>query len=196
MPVCHTSGTEFLQVEGVEMAKTGWNNPTPTNGPVSLLEAFGITKGSFSFPSLQAVLPGQVSDSLTQQHTVSGNSLKPTGGNGPGLPGGPGSPAANQKLGKQMVTAAGWGQQWDAFNQIVLAESGWQTTIHNGGGFGYVPGLAYGIPQALPGSKMASAGANWQTSAATQIKWMIGYIRSVYGDPNNAWAFHKSHGWY
>jgi hypothetical protein len=100
-------------------------------------------------------------------------------------------------LGKRLVASAGWtGQQWTDFNNIVMAESGWQTEIHNGGGFGYVPGLAYGIPQALPGSKMASAGSDWQTNPATQIRWMIGYIRSVYGTPSNAWAFHLAHGWY
>ena len=48
---------------------------------------------------------------------------------------------------------------------------------------------AYGIPQALPGSKMASAGADWQTNPATQIKWGLGYIKAIYGDPCKAWAF-------
>ena len=46
---------------------------------------------------------------------------------------------------------------------------------------------AYGIPQSLPGSKMASAGADWQTDAATQIRWGLGYIKSVYGTPCAAW---------
>ena len=57
---------------------------------------------------------------------------------------------------------------------------------------------AYGIPQALPGSKMASAGADWQTSAATQIKWGLGYIAGRYGMPCGAWTFEKSHvpNWY
>jgi hypothetical protein len=135
----------------------------------------------------------------------SGSTSTPqAGGAGAGAPsGGPGSTvgltlskAAAKTLGFGMVVAAGWGSQWSAFNNIVMAESGWDTTIHNGGGHGYVPGLAYGIPQALPGTKMASAGSNWLTSAATQIKWMIGYIKQVYGDPDNAWSFHLSHGYY
>jgi hypothetical protein len=174
---------EFSQVETVYMAKTSrWGDVTHTDKPVSLFEAFGIDKGTISFPQLSAVLPGQVSD-------AQGSSGGKGGNPGPGLPGGAGNFAANQALGHQMVDAAGWGSQWSAFNSIVMAESGWNVHAAN-------PSGAYGIPQALPGSKMASAGANWQTSAATQIKWMIGYIRSRYGNPNNAWAFHLANGWY
>ncbi len=52
---------------------------------------------------------------------------------------------------------------------------------------------AYGIPQALPADKMAGAGADWQTSAATQIRWGLGYIAGRYGTPCSAWAFERSH---
>jgi hypothetical protein len=55
---------------------------------------------------------------------------------------------------------------------------------------------AYGIPQAVPGSKMASAGANWRTSASTQIRWGLRYIRSRYGKPSQAWAHERAYGWY
>ncbi|MBV9095916.1 MAG: lytic transglycosylase domain-containing protein [Streptosporangiaceae bacterium] len=55
---------------------------------------------------------------------------------------------------------------------------------------------AYGIPQALPGSKMASAGADWQTDPATQIRWGLGYIKEVYGDPCGAWGFELRNGYY
>ena len=55
---------------------------------------------------------------------------------------------------------------------------------------------AYGIPQALPGSKMASAGADWQTNPATQIKWGLGYIKAIYGNPCSAWAFEEANGYY
>ena len=55
---------------------------------------------------------------------------------------------------------------------------------------------AYGIPQALPGSKMASAGADWQTDPTTQIKWGLGYIKSTYGTPCAAWAHEEADGWY
>jgi hypothetical protein len=164
------------------MASNSWRNPKPLNGPVSLFEAFGFNKGSISFPQLQAQLPGLI-DSQKQQQQKSQQTGP--GGNAP-----PGNASANEKLGFKMVSAAGWGSQWTAFNNIVMAESSWDVTATN------PTSGAYGIPQALPGSKMASAGANWRTSAATQIKWMIGYIRSTYGNPNNAWAFHKANGWY
>jgi len=55
---------------------------------------------------------------------------------------------------------------------------------------------AYGIPQALPGSKMASAGADWATNPATQIRWMIGYVNSRYGGSCAALAHSYSYGWY
>jgi hypothetical protein len=55
---------------------------------------------------------------------------------------------------------------------------------------------AYGIPQAVPGSKMASAGSHWRTSARTQIRWGLRYIRSRYGSPRRAWAHSCAYGWY
>jgi NADH:ubiquinone oxidoreductase subunit 5 (subunit L)/multisubunit Na+/H+ antiporter MnhA subunit len=69
------------------------------------------------------------------------------------------------------------------------AESGWRYDAENASG-------AYGIPQALPGSKMASAGPDWATDPATQIKWGLGYIKAIYGNPCNAWAFDKANGYY
>jgi hypothetical protein len=71
-----------------------------------------------------------------------------------------------------------------------MGESGWRVTAEN------TYSGAYGIPQALPGSKMASAGSDWQTNAATQIKWGLGYIAERYGSPCGAWGFKQSHGWY
>jgi len=68
-------------------------------------------------------------------------------------------------------------------------ESGWRYDAEN-------PSGAYGIPQALPGSKMASAGADWQTNPATQIRWGLGYIKNVYGNPCSAWSFEEANGYY
>ena len=68
-------------------------------------------------------------------------------------------------------------------------ESGWRVNAAN-------PNGAYGIPQALPGSKMASHGADWQTNAATQISWGIDYIAGRYATPCGAWAHIQSVGWY
>ena len=71
-----------------------------------------------------------------------------------------------------------------------MGESGWRWNAEN------ASSGAYGIPQSLPGSKMASAGSDWQTNPATQIEWGLGYIRDVYGSPCGAWSFKQGHGWY
>lgn len=114
-------------------------------------------------------------------------------GTGGTLPvGGPSSTTAkaNKALGLTMCAAVGWvGAQWSAFDWIAMAESGWNEHAENASG-------AYGIPQALPGSKMASAGPDWKNNPATQIKWMIGYIRGRYGNPVKAKTFHEANGWY
>jgi hypothetical protein len=68
-------------------------------------------------------------------------------------------------------------------------ESGWVYDAENASG-------AYGIPQALPGSKMASAGPDWETNPATQIRWGLGYIKGLYGNPCGAWAFEEANGYY
>ena len=71
-----------------------------------------------------------------------------------------------------------------------MGESGWRWNAAN------ASSGAYGIPQSLPGSKMATAGADWRTNPATQIEWGLGYIRDRYGSPCGAWGFKQSHGWY
>jgi hypothetical protein len=80
--------------------------------------------------------------------------------------------------------------QFPCLNDIWTRESGWRYNAENG-----LSG-AYGIPQALPGSKMASAGPDWQTNVTTQIKWGLGYIAGRYGTPCGAWAFWQAHSWY
>ena len=84
---------------------------------------------------------------------------------------------------------------WDQSEIIPLIklwnrESGWNPNSHNGSSG------AHGIPQALPASKMASEGADYYTNGNTQIRWGLGYIRSRYGSPSNAWNHFSSSGWY
>ena len=55
---------------------------------------------------------------------------------------------------------------------------------------------AYGIPQALPGKRMASEGTDWATNPATQIKWGLKYVKERYGTPCKAWSFKRANGWY
>jgi hypothetical protein len=80
--------------------------------------------------------------------------------------------------------------QYNAFSNIVEHESGWDVDASN------ASSGAYGLVQALPGSKMASAGSDWKTNAKTQIKWGLDYMNSRYGSPAGAWAFWQANGWY
>ncbi len=80
--------------------------------------------------------------------------------------------------------------QLASFNQIISHESSWNVTAVN------PSSGAYGLAQALPGSKMASAGADWRTNPTTQIKWALDYMNTRYGSPNAAWAFWQTHHWY
>ena len=90
-----------------------------------------------------------------------------------------------------MLSSYGWGQdQFSCLDSLWNAESGWNVSASN------PSSGAYGIPQALPGSKMASAGPDWQTNAATQIRWGLGYIQGLYGSPCGAWGHEQSTGWY
>ncbi|MEU6381396.1 transglycosylase SLT domain-containing protein [Streptomyces sp. NPDC046909] len=80
--------------------------------------------------------------------------------------------------------------QYNAFSKIVEHESGWDVDATN------ASSGAYGLVQALPGSKMASAGSDWKTSAETQIEWGLDYMNARYGSPTGAWAFWQANGWY
>lgn len=100
------------------------------------------------------------------------------------------NPDGNKALGKQMNQLKGWGRCWPSLERMWTNESGWDQTASNPGSG------AYGIPQALPGDKMASVGSDWRTSSATQIAWGLGYIAERYVDPCQAWAFWQAHSWY
>ncbi len=80
--------------------------------------------------------------------------------------------------------------QFSCLDSLWMSESGWRVTADNPNS------SAYGIPQALPGSKMSSAGADWATNPITQIRWGLGYIRDRYGSPCSAWSFKQGRGWY
>jgi hypothetical protein len=96
-----------------------------------------------------------------------------------------------QQIALGMLGSYGWSSsQFSCLVSLWNQESGWNVTASN------PSSGAYGIPQALPGSKMASAGPDWQTDAATQIRWGLGYIKADYGSPCGAWAHEEADGWY
>jgi resuscitation-promoting factor RpfB len=99
-------------------------------------------------------------------------------------------PGTAQSIAYGLLSSYGFAKsQWGCLDDLWEAESGWVYNAENASG-------AYGIPQALPGSKMASAGPDWETDPTTQIKWGLGYIQSTYGTPCGAWDHEEADGWY
>ncbi|WP_278235279.1 ubiquitin-like domain-containing protein [Isoptericola sp. AK164] len=98
---------------------------------------------------------------------------------------------SNRQIGQQMAAARGWtGSQWSCLESLWTKESNWSHTVAN------PSSGAYGIPQSLPGSKMASHGSDWQTNPATQIAWGLDYIAGRYGTPCGAWSHSQANNWY
>jgi hypothetical protein len=96
-----------------------------------------------------------------------------------------------EQIAERMLSQFGWSSsQFSCLQPLWEHESGWSVTAEN------PASGAYGIPQSLPGAQMASAGADWHTSAATQIRWGLTYIHGRYGSPCGAWSHEESDNWY
>lgn len=96
-----------------------------------------------------------------------------------------------KEIARAMLATYGWGN--DQFTCLVTMwdhESGWNPNAENPGSG------AFGIPQALPGAKMAKYGSDWRTNAATQISWGLDYIKTRYNTPCGAWSFWQRGSWY
>jgi hypothetical protein len=97
----------------------------------------------------------------------------------------------NKRIGRRMMIRFGWSSRhFRCLNRLWTRESGWRSRAHNG------RSGARGIPQALPGYKMRSAGRDWRTNPRTQIRWGLRYIRYRYGSPCGAWGHSRATGWY
>ena len=116
-----------------------------------------------------------------QPSAQSQQSAQPTAGQSTGDPKG---------YARQLLSSRGEADQFGCLDSLWGRESGWQVSASN------ASSGAYGIPQALPGSKMASVGPDWQSNAATQIQWGLGYIDGRYGSPCAAWSHSQANGWY
>jgi hypothetical protein len=121
----------------------------------------------------------------------SASSSSKGGGGGSTGSGDPVPAGAAQQIAKGLLPGFGFSGsgQFGCLVNLWNRESHWNSHAAN-------PSGAYGIPQALPGSKMASAGPNWQDNATTQIKWGLGYIKNRYSTPCGAWGHSQSVGWY
>ncbi|MEV0615005.1 lytic transglycosylase domain-containing protein [Nonomuraea sp. NPDC050404] len=195
-------GGGFVAYRAIQNA----NEPPPT--PFSLNDLGKIAAGDPFAPDPQSDLlkaeaeQAYRADKLKKDRSgAAGKDLdwvvpeKAPGGDGfPSMnfpPGSDPSPGSNKATAKAMLASNGFGaDQWGCLERLWQKESGWNERAMN-----RYSG-AYGIPQSLPGTKMASAGADWQTNAATQIKWGLGYIKGRYGTPCAAWGHSQSVGWY
>ncbi|QAY73996.1 lytic transglycosylase domain-containing protein [Agromyces protaetiae] len=100
-------------------------------------------------------------------------------------------PAGAKAYARSAIGRYGWGgDQFRCLDLLWTRESSWRADAYNRSSG------AYGIPQSLPGSKMAAAGADWRTNAATQIEWGLSYISGRYGSPCGAWAHSEAYNWY
>ncbi|MRG58459.1 hypothetical protein GE115_01005 [Agromyces sp. CFH 90414] len=100
-------------------------------------------------------------------------------------------PAGAKAYARSAVARYGWGDgEYQCLVLLWTRESSWRADAYN------ASSGAYGIPQSLPGSKMAAAGADWRTNAATQIEWGLSYISARYGAPCGAWAHSERVNWY
>jgi TP901 family phage tail tape measure protein len=95
-----------------------------------------------------------------------------------------------QDVAHALLKIRGWNDQFDSLNYVISNESGWNVRARN------KSSGAYGLGQALPASKMAPFGSDYLTSANTQLRWVLSYMASRYGDPNRAAAFWRAHRWY
>lgn len=146
-----------------------------------------LKRDSFSASAPPAPAPSPTASSSATASTagVAAPAAEPVA---PAAP--PASPGTAQAYAQSLLASYGMGA--DQFGCLVALwdrESGWNVHAAN-------PSGAYGIPQALPGSKMSSAGPDWQDSYQTQVTWGLNYVRGVYGTPCGAWGHSQAVGWY
>jgi hypothetical protein len=148
-------------------------------------DAYGVTVPKpkvVEKPKVEAATDADTDDATADKPVSAANTLAATAATP--------DPGSAQAIAQQLVAARGWGaDQYNCLVSLWNKESGWRVNAYN-------PSGAYGIPQALPGSKMATAGADWQTNPATQITWGLNYISGVYGTPCGAWGHSQSFNWY
>ena len=181
--------TNLVQMSGTRQVSSNtiasWVKKVPVNEVI--LVGTGTTSSSSNSRASNA---NSNSGSSSNSHSTSSNSNSaPRSSSSSSITNiGTTVPVGNpQQIAQTMAAARGWtGAQFTCLVELWQRESGWRVTAEN-------PSGAYGIPQALPGSKM---GPGWQSSATVQISWGLGYIASRYGTPCGAWSHELSAGWY
>lgn len=149
----------------------------------------GSLGGTSEASAIASALASSVGSMPMGAKTASGTSGTSPLGQTPNGNGG-NDKASLQAYAKQLLGKYGWGNQWNDFDALVMSESSWDVHATN------KSSGAYGLPQALPASKLASAGSDWQSSGETQLRWMMDYVKGRYGSPSKAWSFHQKNNWY
>lgn len=156
-----------------------------TKEPVKEIVAVGTKPKAEATPT---PAPSAATETETEQSAEPETSAAPAA---PAAPTGSYSGGDPRGIAQSMLASYGWGQgEFGCLDALWERESNWNPYAEN------PYSGAYGIPQSLPGSKMASAGADWMTNPATQISWGLSYIAGRYGSPCAAWAHSESVGWY
>lgn len=168
--------SEITLVDGVEVSRTTVVSVRSTE-PVTEIVEVGTRK-----PTRTATPAPSSSSSGSSDSTAAP---------APAAPSTPVDPGTSRAIAQEQVAARGWGEeQWTCLDSLWQKESNWNHQAQNRSSG------AYGIPQSLPGSKMASVGADWRTNPATQITWGLNYIEGRYGNPCGAWDHSKRKNWY
>ena len=159
--------------------------------PAAISRPAPIVSHALPFRSRLAAAPSQPAVLAALFVTSSGRSGERPDAGGGVTEGGKGVRLTARRIAKLLLHRFHWHQrQFRYLNLLWSRESSWNTHAFN------AYSGAYGIPQAVPGSKMASAGPRWQTSARTQIMWGLRYIKARYGSPEGAWNHERNTGWY
>ena len=188
-----TAAVGFLLVNVVDPysgATAATFNPTTSRFGSQPIQQLTVQGSYTTTVTREAVSVKEKPKPVIKPPTPSSTSSSSGGGGGAPAAGTP-NPGSAQAIGYKMVHDRGWGvDQYNCLVSLWNRESGWNVYSYNANSG------AYGIPQALPGSKMASVGPDWQTNPATQITWGLGYITGRYGTPCGAWNHSQSTGWY
>lgn len=188
------SGNGIFGLAGAPVTGNGGvgTNPSTSVGDMgmSIASNYGSSE---EVQNVAAALGNILSGGVPASSTTTSGGTKGTGAGSTVVASSP-SVARAIAVGKQLASGFGWGsgREWTSLLALWNGESGWRWNATNS------TSGAYGIPQSLPASKMASAGPDWKTNAATQIRWGLGYIKGAYGDPATAYSkwLGRSPHWY
>jgi hypothetical protein len=149
-----------------------------------------VAKPKIATPASAVSSVTKSASASNSSRSSSGSSSSSTTGNTVPPPVAPPDPGTAQSIAYNMLASFGFStSQFSCLQSLWQRESGWSYDAEN-------PSGAYGIPQSLPASKMSSAGSDYLTNPATQIRWGLGYIKDVYGTPCSAWNFELANGYY